>query len=126
MSKKIIDWDELRAELLSDSEVQASLMQKSARNACGDAGAMAQSCWSDARPGGGADGRQRTDGITNGSKYYPGESRYINALCAGVRGKASADNALLKTGTPIAGVPEALSIQSQSCSAAGEISAAWR
>ncbi|OAE36550.1 transcriptional regulator [Enterobacter cloacae] len=24
MSKKIIDWDELRAELLSDSEVQAS------------------------------------------------------------------------------------------------------
>ncbi len=24
MSKKIIDWDELRAELLSDSEIQAS------------------------------------------------------------------------------------------------------
>lgn len=124
MSKKIIDWDELRAELLSDSEVQASFDAEERKERLREM--LAQSCWSDARPGGGADGRQRTDGITNGSKYYPGESRYINALCAGVRGKASADNALLKTGTPIAGVPEALSIQSQSCSAAGEISAAWR
>lgn len=35
MSKKIIDWDELRAELLSDSKFRLPLMQKSARNACG-------------------------------------------------------------------------------------------
>ncbi len=127
MSKKIIDWDELRAELLSDSEIQASFDAEERKERLREmlaqwrnhAGLTRARC-------GGADGRQRTDGITNGSKYYPGESRYINALCAGVRGKASADNALLKTGTPIAGVPEALSTQSQSCSAAGEISAAWR
>ena len=91
MSKKIIDWDELRAELLSDSEVQASFDAEERKERLREM--LAQ--WRNHAGLTRAQVAERTNGIKNGSEYYPGKSRYINALCAGVRDKASADYALL-------------------------------
>lgn len=84
MSKKIIDRDELRAELLSDSDVQAFFdgeerkerlreMLAQWRNRAGLTRAQVAE-----RMGVSAHGFQ------NGSKHLTGESGYVNALCADV------------------------------------------
>ncbi|VUA84196.1 DNA-binding protein [Klebsiella pneumoniae] len=96
MSKKIIDWDTLKTELLGQPEVQAAFDAQERQQRLRTM--LAQ--WREQAGLTRAQVAQRmggecADGLQNGSQYHPRQSGYVNAIRVSLRYKAPASFTLL-------------------------------
>ncbi|STV39172.1 DNA-binding protein [Klebsiella pneumoniae] len=96
MSKKIIDWDTLKTELLGQPEVQAAFdAQERQQRLRTMLAQWREQAGANPSPGGAEDGGECANGLQNGSQYHPRQSGYLNAIRVSLRYKAPASFTLL-------------------------------
>ncbi len=95
MSKKIIDWDTLKTELLGQPEVQAAFDAQERQQRLRTMLAQWREQAGLTRARSAEDGGECANGLQNGSQYHPRQSGYLNAIRVSLRYKAPASFTLL-------------------------------